>query len=417
MFSKRNVLIVVVMTIVIAGIGGGIAQAVPPTQQRASGTTIPYAGRLTDEAGQPVGDGDYAFTFALYDAATSGTLLWSEVQEGIAVREGGFVASLGSSNPIPTTLLSGGERWLEVAVRAPGASAFTALSPRQSLRAATPAPQAGVSQAAPCPHDHWGESWGESSIGVSFPGPFVALYGHSDLFGGVLGLSTSNIGVMGISTDAVGVHGESTNDTAGYFKSSSASYLDGDIGLAGSVGKIVASDSTTSEMYLQARGDMTFKVDADNNGTHSFNFKNGIDFSVCWIEENGNLTCAGTKSAVVDTPDYGRRKLYAVESPEVWHEDLGTAALVNGEATVAFEPIFAQTVNLEEEYYVFVTPLSQEPVWLYVTSKTPAGFTVRGVTLDGKPAACSFDYRIVAKRLGYEDVRLTPVAAPAEGGE
>jgi hypothetical protein len=34
------------------------------------------------------------------------------------------------------------------------------------------------------------------------------------------------------------------------------------------------------------------------------------------------------------------------------------------------------------------------------------GFTVKGVGLDGKPSACEFDYRVVAKRLGYEDVRL-----------
>lgn len=416
MFSKRSIWIVVIVTIVIVGLGGGIAQALPSTQQQAPGTTIPYAGRLTDEAGRPVSDGDYAFAFALYDAASAGTLLWSERQEGIAVQDGGFVASLGHSNPIPVTLLSGSERWLEVAVRGPGASTFTALAPRQSLRAAAPDPQAGVNQAAPCAHDHWGESWGDSAMGVSFPGPFVALYGHSDLFGGVMGQSTSNIGVYGTSADGVGVHGQSANDNAGFFDSSSANYLDGDIGLAGAVGKIVASGSSTSEMYLQARGDMTFKVDADNNGTHSFSFKNGVDFSVCWIEENGNLTCTGTKSAVVDTPDYGRRKLYAVESPEVWHEDLGTAALVDGEVTVAFEPIFAQTVNLEEEYHVFLTPLSQEPVWLYVTAKTPAGFTVRGVTLDGGPASCAFDYRVVAKRLGYEGVRLAPAAGPG-GGE
>jgi hypothetical protein len=28
------------------------------------------------------------------------------------------------------------------------------------------------------------------------------------------------------------------------------------------------------------------------------------------------------------------------------------------------------------------------------------------VTLDGQPAECAFDYRVAAKRLGYEDLRL-----------
>jgi hypothetical protein len=427
MRSNRRVLVVLVIAIIVLGLGAGVAQALPPAQQEtAAGLTIPYAGHLTGDAGNTVPDGSYAFTFALYDSASGGTLLWSEVQEGIVVKDGDFVASLGRVQPISAALMSGGERWLEVAVRGPDAAAFTALAPRQQLQAAAPAAGAGVSQAAPCPHDHWGETWSGTGVALALhnsagyfdvqsPGVFVALLGSSTDWGGVQGNSTNNIGVYGTSTNAEGVYGQSTNGDGGFFDSRSASYLDGDIGLEGSVGKIVASDSSTSEMYLQARGDMTFKVDADNNGTHTFNFKSGTDFSACWIEEDGDLTCSGTKSAVVDTEQYGRRKLYAMESPEVWHEDLGTAALVNGEVTVAFEPVFAQTVNLEEDYHVFVTPLSDEPVWLYVTVKTASGFTVRGVTLDGQPASCAFDYRVVAKRLGYEGVRLAPVQAPEEG--
>ena len=48
-----------------------------------------------------------------------------------------------------------------------------------------------------------------------------------------------------------------------------------------------------------------------------------------------------------------------------------------------------------------------------VTRKGPTGFTVQGATLDGKPSACSFDYRIVAKQRGYETVRLEEVDIPA----
>lgn len=423
MWHKRAFPIILAVVIIVLGLG--VAQAVPPAQTGAAGITVPYVGRLTDEAGQPVSDGAYDFTFALYDAAVGGALLWTEVQQGVAVSGGSFVASLGRVTPLPEAELSGGARWLEVAVRGPGADSFTALSPRQALRAALPLTQAGTQQAAPCPHDHWGESWGDATIGVSFPGPFVALYGHSDLFGGVMGQSTDNMavyglsenaeGVRGDSTDDYGVHGESTNSDAAYFSSGSANYMDGDVALGGAVGKVVAHGAAASELYLSARGDVTLKIDMDNDGEHMLNVKNGLDFTVCWIEENGDLTCSGTKSAVVDTQESGWRQLYAVESPEVWHEDLGTATLVDGEATILFEPIYARTVNLEADYHVFVTPLSTEPVWLYVTAKTTSGFTVRGVTLDGRPAACELDYRVMAKRLGYEDVRLAPFAAAEEG--
>jgi hypothetical protein len=45
-------------------------------------------------------------------------------------------------------------------------------------------------------------------------------------------------------------------------------------------------------------------------------------------------------------------------------------------------------------------------VLLYVSQKTADGFTVRGVELDSAPSSCAFDYRVVAKRLGYESIRL-----------
>ena len=59
--------------------------------------------------------------------------------------------------------------------------------------------------------------------------------------------------------------------------------------------------------------------------------------------------------------------------------------------------------------------ITEESVLLSITAKTNTGFVVKGVTLDGRPANCSFDYRIVAKRLGVEDVRLRPVPDLAGG--
>jgi len=45
-------------------------------------------------------------------------------------------------------------------------------------------------------------------------------------------------------------------------------------------------------------------------------------------------------------------------------------------------------------------------VLLFVTAKSSTGFAARGVTLDGQPASCACDYRVVARRSGYEGVRL-----------
>ena len=65
-----------------------------------------------------------------------------------------------------------------------------------------------------------------------------------------------------------------------------------------------------------------------------------------------------------------------------------------------------------------MTPLCEEPVLLFVTDKNVDGFTVQGVTLDGQATQCAFDYRIVAKRLGYEELRneTLDIPAPVEVG-
>jgi hypothetical protein len=421
MSIKRVVLVVLVASGVMLAVGvgprlAGNAYALPPVQEPdPTGVTIPYPGRLADDAGQPVADGAYGFTFALYDAETGGESLWSEVQEGIAVQEGAFNVLLGSVNGIPVETLDGGERWLAVGVRGPGEVEFTDLTPRQRLSVASPAAPAAPSNGMACPHDHWGETW-EGSTGwltlrntstgneAVLPGWLSGVYGHSETWAGVHGQSTNNIGVYGQSTNASGVDGHSANSYGGFFHSDN-DHLD--LALGGDVGRINAAENGNSQLYLSSNGDVTIKLDNDSGGGGAnVLYIRSRGHLACSINDGGDLTCTGAKNAVVETTDYGTRKLYAMESPEVWFEDLGTASLVDGEAMVAFDPIFAETVNLEVDYHVFVTPLSQEPVLLFVTGKSATAFTVRGVTLDGEPSECTFDYRVAAKRLGYEDVRL-----------
>ena len=98
-----------------------------------------------------------------------------------------------------------------------------------------------------------------------------------------------------------------------------------------------------------------------------------------------------------------------MESPQNWFEDFGSAQLVNGQATVPIEPIFAQTVNLTETYHVFLTPLGDCP--LYVSGKTQTSFSVKA--MGGQTCSIAFDYRIIAKRQGYEGLRLDPAAIGA----
>ena len=54
----------------------------------------------------------------------------------------------------------------------------------------------------------------------------------------------------------------------------------------------------------------------------------------------GDFIATGTKSAVVATASYGKRQLYAMESPENWFEDFGNAELIQGANHCQTRPYF-----------------------------------------------------------------------------
>jgi hypothetical protein len=120
--------------------------------------------------------------------------------------------------------------------------------------------------------------------------------------------------------------------------------------------------------------------------------------------------------------DGGQRKvaLSAIESPKNWFEDFGSEQLSNGAAVVRLEPEFAQTVNTDLAYRVFLTP-NGDCKGLYVTNKTPTTFEVR--ELGGGTSSIPFDYRIVALRRNFENIRMAdhtndpdPLKMLAKGG-
>ena len=64
---------------------------------------INYQGKLTDNTGVAVADGDYDMEFKLYDAATGGTTLWTETlttTNQVTVTNGLFSVMLGSTSPL-----------------------------------------------------------------------------------------------------------------------------------------------------------------------------------------------------------------------------------------------------------------------------------------------------------------------------
>ncbi|MBE9474508.1 MAG: S-layer homology domain-containing protein [Chloroflexi bacterium] len=176
--------------------------------------------------------------------------------------------------------------------------------------------------------------------------------------------------------------------------------------------------ASNSDNHLRFRDDLYIHLDqtADDGNPGWFVIQNANGAYAFSVEENGNtsvhgnLYVSGTKSAVTET-SAGPRKVYSIESPEVWLEDFGTGQLGDGQAVVSIEPLFLETINTGEDYYVFLTPLG-DCNGLYVASKSATSFEVR--ELGGGTTDISFDYRIVAKRLGYEELRLEEMLLDTE---
>jgi hypothetical protein len=124
------------------------------------------------------------------------------------------------------------------------------------------------------------------------------------------------------------------------------------------------------------------------------------------LNVQGNFSATGTKTALVSLPDGRSVAFYAVESPENWFEDFGAGQLKKGTALVKLDPDFIKSVNSDMAYSVYVTP--DGPCGdLYVSKKTPTQFEIRQT--GHSTCNTDFDYRVIARRRGFEKMRLGEV--------
>ena len=129
---------------------------------------------------------------------------------------------------------------------------------------------------------------------------------------------------------------------------------------------------------------------------------------------NGNHVIAnGTKSGSVPTTK-GNQLLYTTESPEVWFEDIGSGKLVNGEVTIALDPLFIETVVIDDKHpmHVFVQ-MEGESNDVYVI-KDKTSFKVK--ERNNGTSNAEFSYKIMAKRVHFQDHRFgnDPVWGPGD---
>jgi hypothetical protein len=248
---------------------------------------------------------------------------------------------------------------------------------------------------------------GQNTAATGGIGIYGVTYSTSGNSNGVVGQVASNngAGVSGISISTTGV-------TAGVYGTAASPAGTALVGIntatsGGGMGIVGQTDSPNgiAGVFVANAGNGVILQGLSGSGlTHVFSVDAAGNLDI-----SGNLTVSGSKSARMKMADGREVALYAVESPENWFEDFGTGHLQNGAANVSLEPGFLQTVDTAGDYHVFLTP-NGDCGGLYLASKSPGGFQVR--ELGGGNASVAFDYRIVARRRGFENVRLQEVHLP-----
>ena len=126
------------------------------------------------------------------------------------------------------------------------------------------------------------------------------------------------------------------------------------------------------------------------------------------LTANGNVTVLkdfitlGSKNAAVETSQ-GTTLINAYETAEYYFGDIGESVTdESGICKVMIDPLFLETVNTSIPYQVFVSPYSDDKVW--VAERYDTFFVVKS----DKPNA-KFTWELKAKRLGYENNRLEVV--------
>lgn len=85
-----------------------------------------YQGRLLDDNGVPVPDGDYEMTYSIYHTLTGGTEVYSDTQT-IPIKDGLFTTSIGPAEDLDPQLFAQ-PAWMEVSIEG------ETLAPRQRLQ-------------------------------------------------------------------------------------------------------------------------------------------------------------------------------------------------------------------------------------------------------------------------------------------
>ena len=160
----------------------------------------------------------------------------------------------------------------------------------------------------------------------------------------------------------------------------------------------LSNDPVVQMAVFGLLGSSMFYMDESEIFTSADNFNVTGDFTVSY----------GTKAAVVETANFGHRKLYALETPDNRFVTYIEKELDIGEHYIEIEPMFMETIS---DY--FVVPHIQNMASVSILERFEDGFRV---LIDGeKPAEVVFE--VNGKRIGFEDIYMEEVKELSKNGK
>ena len=418
---------------------------------------ISYQGKVTDGSGMPVADGNYVMRFQIYDVITGGSPLWDSAPRVVSVSDGIFDIVLGQSPQDSIDLPFNQDYWLQITIGGDDQTPRTPLGSTPYAYMASglvPGTQVNGSVYGGAIEGINTVTTGGSSYGLygkcsSSSGGGIYGFGASSTGGafGVFGLSwaTAGFGVGGhaiseegytegiygisYSTDGKGAYGKanaSEGDTYGVWGESSSTAGTGVYGYANSTSGWTygvygrASSSAGHAIYGHANAGFgpamgVYGRSYSTEGTGVYGYASatiGTTYGVygkCVSTDGfgmyfeGGVAGSGSKSCVVKISK-GPVLMYSQESPECWFEDFGEGRLIDGRCHINLDSEFLETVtiNADNPMRVFVE-LGGSCEGVFVV-KGLSGFDV--VELRDGVSDVPFDYRVVAKRRGFEQRRM-----------